>query len=170
MKDYIAQRAMNIATYIIENNATVRQAAKQFGVSKSTVHVDGTIGNGLCGWWSNKNLQISVLLQYRLFWRCRMNTVSLLCKNCEKETKVMICEENDVLMWLDEERNKVDVKLTGDVLRGICPKCECSIVSDKVPLDIKIKVARTKADKPSKNSRHGVNTRGEIEKNIHRHG
>lgn len=40
MKDYIAQRAMNIATYIIEHNATVRQAAKQFGVSKSTVHKD----------------------------------------------------------------------------------------------------------------------------------
>ena len=40
MKDYIAQRAMDIATYIIENNATVRQAAKQFGVSKSTVHKD----------------------------------------------------------------------------------------------------------------------------------
>jgi putative DeoR family transcriptional regulator (stage III sporulation protein D) len=40
LKDYIAQRAMNIATYIIENNATVRQAAKQFGVSKSTVHKD----------------------------------------------------------------------------------------------------------------------------------
>ncbi len=40
MKDYIAQRAMNITTYIIENNATVRQAAKQFGVSKSTVHKD----------------------------------------------------------------------------------------------------------------------------------
>lgn len=40
MKDYIAQRAMNIATYITENNATVRQAAKKFGVSKSTVHKD----------------------------------------------------------------------------------------------------------------------------------
>ena len=40
MKDYIAQRAMDIATYIIEHNATVRQAAKQFGVSKSTVHKD----------------------------------------------------------------------------------------------------------------------------------
>lgn len=40
MKDYIAQRAMNIATYIIEHNTTVRQAAKQFGVSKSTVHKD----------------------------------------------------------------------------------------------------------------------------------
>ena len=42
MKDYIEERAMNIATYIIENNATVRQTAKQFGVSKSTVHKDVT--------------------------------------------------------------------------------------------------------------------------------
>ena len=54
MKDYIAQRAINIATYIIEKNATVRQAAKQFGVSKSTIHADGTIRNGLCGWWSEE--------------------------------------------------------------------------------------------------------------------
>ena len=29
---------MEIAKYIIENNATVRQTAKQFGISKSTVH------------------------------------------------------------------------------------------------------------------------------------
>lgn len=43
MKDYIEERAIKIATYIIENNATVRQTAKQFGVSKSTVHVDVTI-------------------------------------------------------------------------------------------------------------------------------
>ncbi len=43
MKDYIAQRAMDIATYIIEHNATVRQAAKEFGVSKSTVHAEVTI-------------------------------------------------------------------------------------------------------------------------------
>ncbi len=40
MKDYIAQRAMDIAAYIIEHNATVRQTAKQFEVSKSTVHKD----------------------------------------------------------------------------------------------------------------------------------
>lgn len=33
---------MNIANYIIENNATVRQTAKQFGISKSTVHKDVT--------------------------------------------------------------------------------------------------------------------------------
>ena len=47
MKEYIEQRAMEIARYIIENNATVRQAAKQFGVSKSTVHVEVTLRNGL---------------------------------------------------------------------------------------------------------------------------
>lgn len=40
MKDYIAQRATDIAAYIIEHNATVRQAAKEFEVSKSTVHMD----------------------------------------------------------------------------------------------------------------------------------
>lgn len=33
---------MNIANYIIESNATVRQTAKAFGVSKSTVHKDVT--------------------------------------------------------------------------------------------------------------------------------
>jgi putative DeoR family transcriptional regulator (stage III sporulation protein D) len=33
---------MEIARYIIDNNATVRRAAKHFGVSKSTVHKDVT--------------------------------------------------------------------------------------------------------------------------------
>ena len=42
MKTYIEERAIEIANYIIENNATVRQAAKQFGISKSTVHKDVT--------------------------------------------------------------------------------------------------------------------------------
>ena len=42
LKDYIEERAMEIANYIIEQNATVRQAAKKFGVSKSTVHKDVT--------------------------------------------------------------------------------------------------------------------------------
>ena len=42
MKDYIEERAVNIANYIIENNATVRQTAKKFGISKSTVHKDVT--------------------------------------------------------------------------------------------------------------------------------
>ena len=42
MKDYIEERAIDIANYIIENNTTVRQTAKQFGISKSTVHKDVT--------------------------------------------------------------------------------------------------------------------------------
>ena len=42
MKDYIEERATDIANYIIETNATVRQAAKKFGISKSTVHKDIT--------------------------------------------------------------------------------------------------------------------------------
>ena len=42
MKEYIEERAIQIAQYIIENNATVRQTAKAFGISKSTVHKDVT--------------------------------------------------------------------------------------------------------------------------------
>ncbi|MEG0963589.1 MAG: sporulation transcriptional regulator SpoIIID [Lachnospiraceae bacterium] len=42
MKGYIEERAINIANYIIEENATVRQTAKKFGISKSTVHKDVT--------------------------------------------------------------------------------------------------------------------------------
>lgn len=42
VKNYIEERATEIAEYIIENNATVRQAAKHFGISKSTVHKDVT--------------------------------------------------------------------------------------------------------------------------------
>ena len=37
MKDYIKERAVEIAYYISENKATVRQTAKVFGVSKSTI-------------------------------------------------------------------------------------------------------------------------------------
>ena len=42
MKPYIEKRAVEIGTYIVEKSATVRQAAKNFGVSKSTVHKDLT--------------------------------------------------------------------------------------------------------------------------------
>jgi putative DeoR family transcriptional regulator (stage III sporulation protein D) len=40
LKQYIEERAIEIANYIIESNATVRQTAKKFGISKSTVHKD----------------------------------------------------------------------------------------------------------------------------------
>ncbi len=38
MKDYIEERAIELAAYIIENKSTVRAAAKEFNISKSTVH------------------------------------------------------------------------------------------------------------------------------------
>lgn len=40
MADTIEQRACDLAVYIIETGATVRTAAKHFGISKSTVHKD----------------------------------------------------------------------------------------------------------------------------------
>ena len=42
MQADLEERAVRLAEYIIENDATVRAAAKQFGVSKSTVHKDVT--------------------------------------------------------------------------------------------------------------------------------
>lgn len=42
MRDYIEERAEEIGQYIVESRATVRQTAKKFGVSKSTVHKDVT--------------------------------------------------------------------------------------------------------------------------------
>ncbi len=40
MKGLPEERAVAAAEYIIENKTTVRQTAKRFGVSKSTVHKD----------------------------------------------------------------------------------------------------------------------------------
>lgn len=42
MKAYIEQRAVDVANFIINKNATVRETAKRFGISKSTVHKDVT--------------------------------------------------------------------------------------------------------------------------------
>ena len=38
----IEQRACDLAVFIIDNRATVRSAAKRFGISKSPVHKDLT--------------------------------------------------------------------------------------------------------------------------------
>lgn len=40
MADTLETRACELAVYIIETGATVRTAAKKFGISKSTVHKD----------------------------------------------------------------------------------------------------------------------------------
>lgn len=40
MKSYIEERVIEVAQYIIDTKSTVRQAAKKFNCSKSTVHKD----------------------------------------------------------------------------------------------------------------------------------
>ena len=40
MKGNPEERAIALAQYVLEHNATVRRAAKKFGVSKSTVHTE----------------------------------------------------------------------------------------------------------------------------------
>lgn len=42
MRCYIEERTVELANYIIKNRCTVRDAAKKFGISKSTVHKDIT--------------------------------------------------------------------------------------------------------------------------------
>jgi len=42
MQDYILQRVIDVANYILDTGYTVRQTAQIFGVSKSTVHKDVT--------------------------------------------------------------------------------------------------------------------------------
>lgn len=42
MKTFAEERSVQLGEYIVEHNATVRAAAKIFGVSKSTVHMDVT--------------------------------------------------------------------------------------------------------------------------------
>ena len=42
MKNYIEQRVLEIANYCLRNNATVRESAKRFGISKSPMHKDIT--------------------------------------------------------------------------------------------------------------------------------
>lgn len=39
-KDYIEERVLDVAQYIITTGSTIRKAAKEFGVSKSTIHKD----------------------------------------------------------------------------------------------------------------------------------
>ncbi|MBC8062629.1 MAG: sporulation transcriptional regulator SpoIIID [Clostridiaceae bacterium] len=42
MKDYIEERVLEVAKYIIDSKATIRKTARVFGVSKSTIHKDMT--------------------------------------------------------------------------------------------------------------------------------
>ena len=54
MRDYIEERATQLAYYIIEHKATVRQTAKVFNVSKSTAHKDVTAERHIRGGMATK--------------------------------------------------------------------------------------------------------------------
>ena len=43
MEDYVKERVIEVANYIIESKATIRETAKVFNVSKTTIHNDVTI-------------------------------------------------------------------------------------------------------------------------------
>ncbi len=51
-KKSIEERAIKLAQYIIDTKDTVRGAAKKFGISKSTVHMEVTQKNG----WGEKRI------------------------------------------------------------------------------------------------------------------
>ena len=70
MKDYIEERAVEIAYYIIENKATVRQTAKKFGMSKSTIHKDVT----------ERLLQINPALAGEAYAKTALSGVKILLK------------------------------------------------------------------------------------------
>lgn len=42
MKEHIWRRVLDVADYVLATGATVRDAARTFGISKSTVHKDVT--------------------------------------------------------------------------------------------------------------------------------
>ena len=50
MKQDLEERACELAVYVIETGATVRAAAKHFGISKSTVHKALTPRLRLCNY------------------------------------------------------------------------------------------------------------------------
>ena len=64
LKDYIEERAVEIAHYIIETKATVRQTAKKFGISKSTIHKD--LRERLLEVDMNLYHKVSSILQYHM--------------------------------------------------------------------------------------------------------
>jgi len=60
MKEYIEERVLELAEYILENQSTVRKAAKLYNVSKSTVHKD--ITERLCDLNPELAMQVHLVL------------------------------------------------------------------------------------------------------------
>ncbi len=67
MKQYIIDRVIEIADYIIDTQCTVRQAGKVFAQSKSTVHKD--MQQRLADVDSSRHRQVSAILEQHLLER-----------------------------------------------------------------------------------------------------
>ena len=70
MKENLEQRSEMLALYLIENHATVRAAAKKFGISKSTVHTVIRIGVGSIGclnMWENETQSRKILTVFHIY-------------------------------------------------------------------------------------------------------
>ena len=61
MREDLETRAQELAVYLIENRTTIRAAAKQFGISKSTVHKD--LSERLPGCSRSLYVQVKALLE-----------------------------------------------------------------------------------------------------------
>ncbi|MFI3129479.1 MAG: sporulation transcriptional regulator SpoIIID [Bacillota bacterium] len=64
MKEYIKARILEVADYIIETGKTVRETAKVFDVSKSTVHKD--MSERLCDIDYDRYKKVARVLKYNL--------------------------------------------------------------------------------------------------------
>ncbi len=60
MKDYMEERAISLAQYIIETKSTVRDTAEKFNISKSTVHIVGVTSKLFISKWRKSQ-------KYRVF-------------------------------------------------------------------------------------------------------
>ena len=97
LKSYIETRAVEIANYIVENNATVRQAAKQFGICSAD-------GNGQVD-IDSANSWISLLDSYGISYVCwnlsnKDEKSALLTAACDKTSGFTYEDLSDEGKWL----------------------------------------------------------------------
>ena len=111
MKGNMEERACALAAYIIENRATVRAAAKKFGVSKSTVHKDVAV--------RLRTLQPELFRQVRAVLTCRTacrsSTAAYTCRSrrCWRSTRPSV---TSAAAW-PREKNTRDFETFFDFLR-----------------------------------------------------
>ena len=82
MKDYVAERVVDVANYVIAHHCTIRDAAKVFFVSKSTAHKDLSVRLPCID--KNLHKQVEVILNAN--WQQRHIRGGLATKNKYKQT------------------------------------------------------------------------------------